>query len=100
MPKKTSKATKKKEEEYDDDLIDDIPEDELEEETEYFNEEKFKCRVCGKETTVDNGDDLVLICDNCQEKYNMDKLWNDFDAGRISEDQLKTVDLTKYKNKR
>jgi len=35
---------------------------------------------------VDEGNDMILLCDNCSEKYNMDKVWDDFDAEKIPEE--------------
>ena len=88
-------AKKKVEEEFEDEIDEeeDFEDDSIEEET-------FVCRVCKKEKNVDEGDDYVLLCDDCQEDYNMDKLWSDFDRGLITEENLKSVDLTKYKLKK
>ncbi len=59
-------------------------------------EEKFKCRVCGKTVDADEGDDLINVCDNCAAGYDLDKLWDEYDDGKISDAELKTVDLSKY----
>jgi hypothetical protein len=72
-------------------MSDEFPED-------YDEEvEEFQCRVCGKDCTHENGDDYVLLCDDCAENYNMDKLWADWEEDKITEEELKTVDLNKYK---
>ena len=63
---------------------------------EEVEEDKFTCRVCGKETGVDEGDDMILICDKCAEKYDVDKIWNDFDNEKILEENLKLFDLAPY----
>lgn len=88
---------KKPEMEDDEDWIENYDGEDAEEVREYFNEPTFECRVCNKECTVDSGDDYILICDECAENYNMDKMWNDFDTGKLTEEQLKSVDLEKYK---
>ncbi|MHA1727728.1 MAG: hypothetical protein ACTSWY_03235 [Promethearchaeota archaeon] len=79
-------------EEYDEDDYDDEEEDD----EEYDEDEVFKCRVCKKEFSLDDGDDFVLICDDCSEKYNMDQIWNDYDSGKIPEEEIETFDLKKY----
>lgn len=84
---------KKKPIEEEEENFDDVNEDADDEPEE---EEKFKCRVCNKMTTVDEGDDMILLCDNCSEKYNIDKIWDDFDAEKIPEEKLKSFDLTPY----
>jgi hypothetical protein len=91
-------AKKKTEEEEEFEEESDEQEDMEDDDT--MEEDSFKCRVCHKEVAVDEGDDYVQICDNCQEDYNMDKLWSDFDRGLITEENLKTVDLLKYKLKK
>ncbi|MBD3353588.1 MAG: hypothetical protein GF364_19045 [Candidatus Lokiarchaeota archaeon] len=85
---------KKKVDDWEDDYYDDEADEVLEE---YFSEEPFKCRVCGKEVTVEDGDDYVKICDECAENYNMDKLWNDYDVGKLTDEDLAKVDLEKYR---
>lgn len=84
------------EEEEDDEIVDD------EEEEEEFEEGKFVCRLCNKETTLGEGDDMIMLCDNCTEKYqiNMDKVWEDFDNEKILEENLKKFDLTPYMKKK
>ena len=72
------------------------PEEEYDEEIEE-EDETFECRVCNKEVTHEDGDDNLLICDSCAEKYNLEKIWDDYEADRLSEDDLRTCDLTPYK---
>ena len=62
-------------------------------------DEVFKCRVCGSECTYENGDDYILLCDNCAEDFNMDQIWTDFDTDKLKEKALKTVDLEQYRYK-
>jgi hypothetical protein len=62
------------EEEDEEDLEDDTPE-----------EEQFTCRVCKKVVDVDEGDDLIDVCDNCAAQYDIGKLWDDYDSGKISD---------------
>ena len=81
-PKK--KSEEELEEEYDED-------EELEE------DEEFECRVCRKTFTHEELDDNLMICDICAEKYNVEKIWNDFESDKIPEDELTTFDLSKYK---
>ncbi|MHA1473690.1 MAG: hypothetical protein ACTSQ5_00745 [Promethearchaeota archaeon] len=42
----------------------DEEEEEIEEEEEYI-EKKFKCRDCKKEVEYGEGDDMILLCDDC-----------------------------------
>jgi len=80
------------EEDEDDDDFFDLDDDEQDEdEPEYFT-----CRVCKEQTDIDEGDDMILLCDKCAERYDIDKLWNDFDHELILEENLKTFDLNKY----
>jgi len=81
-----------------------IDEEEWEEEEEDFdeefkdeNDEIFKCRVCGKNFTYIDGDDYILVCDDCAENYNMDQIWGDYDTGKIREEDLTKFDLKKYR---
>ena len=57
-----------------------------EDDGEEVEEDKFTCRVCGKETGVDESDHMILICDKCAEKYDVDKIWTDFDNDKILEE--------------
>jgi hypothetical protein len=84
------------EDEEDDDIVDD------EEEEDDFEEGRFVCRVCNKETTLGEGDDMILVCDNCADKYDIDidKIWAAYDAEKILDEQLKTFDLTPYMKKK
>ena len=72
------------------------------EDEEEFEEEKFICRVCNKPTTLGEGDDMILLCDLCTEKFqiNVDKIWDDYDAEKILEENLKKFDLTPYMKKK
>jgi len=81
------------EEEFEEEEFEDEDEDELE-------EVSFKCRVCGKEVTLEEGDDYLLLCDNCASNYDIDKIWDDFDAGKIEEEELSKIDLNQYKLKK
>ena len=74
--------------------IDDEAE-EAEEEDE-FEEDTFTCRLCGKETELGDGDDHILVCDHCAESYDLDRFWKDFDDDKITEEELKTIDLSPY----
>ena len=76
---------------------DEEEEEEIEEEEEYI-EKKFKCRDCQKEVEYGEGDDMILLCDDCLELYNEDKIWKDYDKGKIKDDTLKTFDLIPYLN--
>lgn len=80
--------------------IDEDGEEEYEDEDfEDEDDEVYQCRVCGREFTYRDGDDYILICDDCAENYNMDQIWSDFDSDKLKEEDLKTVDLKKYKYK-
>ncbi len=70
-------------------------EEEVEEE---FVEKTFKCRDCGETIEFGNGDDMIHLCDDCLELYKEDKIWKDFDNGKIKEDDLQSFDLTPYLN--
>ena len=70
-----------------------------EEDFEDEDDEIFECRICGAEFTYLDGDDYILLCDQCAEDYNMDQIWADFDIGKLKEADLKTVDLNQYKYK-
>ena len=70
-------------------------EEEFEDDT--IEEDTFECRFCGKETPSDEGDDYLLICDDCGESYDIDKIWADFDSGKITEEELPTINMDKYK---
>ena len=72
-------------------------EEEIEEEEEYI-EKKFKCRDCQEEVEYGEGDDMILLCDDCLELYNEDKIWKAYDQGKIKDDTLKTFNLIPYLN--
>lgn len=86
--------TKKNKE--DNDLTDESIEEDDNSELEEFKEEEFKCRVCGGVFDNTLGDDLIQLCDECAENYNIDKIWSEYDKGIIKEDELKNLDLKKY----
>ncbi len=89
-PKKpVADEEKEADEEEEEEFEDDTPE-----------EEKFTCRVCKKTVDADEGDDLINVCDNCAAGYDLDKLWDEYDDGKISDAELKTVDLAKYISKK
>ncbi|QEE18088.1 hypothetical protein DSAG12_03926 [Promethearchaeum syntrophicum] len=77
-----------------------VPNDEEEEieEEEEFVENKFICRDCKKTVEYGEGDDMILLCDDCLELYNQDKIWKDFDKEKIKEEDLKTFELAPYLN--
>jgi hypothetical protein len=77
-------------------IIEDDEEDEDEEENDEMKEEQFTCRLCGKVKDVDEGDDLINVCDKCMEPYDMEKFWTDYDAGKIADKDLKTISLEPY----
>ena len=82
-----------KEEEYveeEDDWEDDEPE---------FVEKIFVCRMCKEKTELGEGDDHLIICLKCEDKYSkaVEKVWDNYDAGKITDEELKTVDLKTYK---
>ena len=81
-----------------------IPGDEEDEEEEDLEEEaeadKFTCRMCGKVRDTDEGDDTIDVCDDCLEGYDMNKFWNDFEKGKIPENELKTISLEPYLKKK
>jgi len=87
----------KKKEEFEDE--DDEEEDLDDEEEDDFEEEKFTCRVCKKQVTVDEGEDNFALCDNCAKNFDVEKIWADFDNEKILEENLKTFDLEKYRLK-
>ena len=78
-------------------MTNDEEEEDIEEEEEYI-EKKFKCRDCKKTVEYGEGDDMILLCDDCLELYNEDKIWKDFDKGKIKEEDLKTFELAPYLN--
>lgn len=59
-------------------------------------EETFVCRVCKKNITADQGDDMIAICDDCASGYDVDKIWEDFDKEKILEENLKKFNLEPY----
>jgi hypothetical protein len=61
-----------------------------------IEEESFSCRECKSNVEMGQGDDMISLCDDCMEKYNVDKIWKQYDAGKIEDDDLKTFDLTPY----
>lgn len=61
-----------------------------------FEDEFFNCRDCKKRTEMGDGDDVLLLCDKCLKKYDEEKIWEDFEADIIEEEELSTVDLKKY----
>ena len=71
-------------------------EDEEEYEDDEFEEDSFTCRECKGTAVLGEGDDMLLLCEDCMEKYDTDKLWEDFDDGKIDEEDLPTIDLAKY----
>ena len=73
-------------------------EEECEEEEE-IEEEPFICRVCKKETLLGDGDDIICVCDNCLQWYDEDRIWDDYDSGVLSDEELKTFDLMQYLSK-
>jgi len=77
-----------------------VPNDEEEEieDEEEIVENKFICRDCKKTVDYGEGDDLILLCDDCLELYNEDKIWKDYDKGKINDNDLKTFELTPYLN--
>ncbi len=82
-------------EEWDENYEEEDEEEEDEEEDE--EDEVYQCRICGAKFTYVDGDDYILICDKCAENYNLDQIYADFDLGELSKEDLKTVDLSKYK---
>ena len=88
---------KKKNSKEDNDLMnEDLEKEEDDSESEEFKEEEFNCRACSKVVDGTLGDDLIQLCDECAENYNVDKIWSEFDQGTIEEDDLKNLDLKKY----
>ena len=85
-----------KKDKEDNDLTDESIEEDDDSELEEFKEEEFNCRVCGNLVDGTLGDDLIQLCDECAENYNVDKIWIEFDKGTIEEDELKNLDLKKY----
>ena len=81
MAKKKVVEEEEEEEEYEDDTME---------------EETFECRECKKTVETGEGDDHMALCDDCMEDYNVDKFWKDYDKGKITDDTLKTTDLTPY----
>lgn len=74
--------------------MDEVDEDEFEDDE--FEEDTFTCRDCHQKTEYGEGDDMLLLCDNCIDNYNIDKIWDEFDDGKIDEEELATIDLSKY----
>ncbi|UYP44819.1 hypothetical protein NEF87_001104 [Candidatus Lokiarchaeum ossiferum] len=74
------------------------PDEEEIEEEEEFVEKTFTCRDCGNTVEYGEGDDMIHLCDDCLELYKEDKIWKDFDAGKIGEEDLTSFDLTPYLN--
>ena len=74
---------------------------EEEEEDDDFEEGSFTCRLCKKTTTLGEGDDLILVCDDCVDKneLNIDKIWEDYDHEKILEEKLASFDLEPYMKK-
>jgi hypothetical protein len=75
--------------------IDDF-EEEFEEDEEEFEEDTFTCRICRKECEFGEGDDLILVCDECAPDYDFDKLWDAYEEGEIGDDELPIIDLDPY----
>ena len=85
-----------KKDKEDNNLTDESIEEDDDSDLEEFKEEEFNCRVCGNLVDGTLGDDLIQLCDECAENYNVDKIWSEFDKGIIEEDELKNLDLKKY----
>ncbi len=78
-------------------VVDDEEEDDdLEFEDDELDDEYFTCRVCKKQTAMGDGDDLIMLCDDCSENYDIDKIWEDFDDEKILEENLTKFDLSQY----
>ena len=77
-------------------------EDFEDEEDDDFEEGSFTCRLCKKDTTLGEGDDMILVCDDCVDKYeiNVDKIWEDYDNEKILEEKLASFDLEPYMKKK
>ena len=76
---------------------DEESEEKYDEDEELQEEEEYICRVCKKEFTHDDGDDNLMICDPCAEKYDIEKIWDDYEADKITLPELTKIDLSKYK---
>ena len=85
-----------KKDKEDNNLTDESIEEDDDSDLEEFKEEEFNCRVCGNLVDGTLGDDLIQLCDECAENYNVDKIWSEFDKEIIEEDELKNLDLKKY----
>lgn len=55
------------------------------------------CRVCGYGFDDTTGQPILLICDNCSKDFNIDKIWEDINNNLISEEEMESFDLEKYK---
>ena len=77
-----------KKDKEDNNLTDESIEEDDDSDLEEFKEEEFNCRVCGNLVDGTLGDDLIQLCDECAENYNVDKIWSEFDKGIIEEDEL------------
>lgn len=55
------------------------------------------CRVCGYGFDDTTGQPILLICDNCAKDLDLDKIWQDINNNLISEEEMDSFDLEKYK---
>lgn len=67
------------------------------EKVEEEEDDTFVCRLCGKTTDVGDGEETFALCDKCAKDYDIDKMWDDFDAEIISGSNARTVSLDKYR---
>ncbi len=77
------KNTDEEEEEFEDDTVE---------------EETATCRICENDFELGEGDDMILVCEECvdKKKIDVDKIWKDYDNGKISDDELTTFDVSNY----
>lgn len=97
MPRRPQKPVDVEDEEVEEDLVGEEYVDEDYDEVLEAEGESFKCRNCGKQFRLGEGDDLIRLCESCETKFDVDRIWDDYDEEKISEEELDKFDLEPYR---
>jgi rubredoxin len=60
-------------------------------------ENVFTCRVCGYGFDDTTGQPILSLCDICAKDFDVEKIWEDINNNRISEEEINSFDIEKYK---